>query len=318
MTDEQQLSMVEADAAAVESVERQREGERPAQEEIDIPVHPVAALFPMLSDRELDDLAADIAENGLLHPIVLDSEGQIIDGRNRYTACRRAGVPLSFEQLDGKEPVAFILSQNLARRHMTAGQRAMALALATENLTVKFHGGEAAAALGISASMLSMARSVRDYARDMAEKVLAGTMEIRPAWEEAQRRKEAALGEEAKLRRLQRYAPDLAALVAEGKLTLAAAEMEMAQRRAAEEQRKEEARRYRVGLTQDWLDILSKLDPRALGPDDNARQWLACDPALLGRTDDVSAERARLCADTLLRYAAMKEEQDVAESADSY
>ena len=33
-------------------------------------VHPAAALFPMMSEPEPADFAADIAENGLIHPIV--------------------------------------------------------------------------------------------------------------------------------------------------------------------------------------------------------------------------------------------------------
>jgi hypothetical protein len=33
-------------------------------------VHPVAALFPMLADDELADLAIDIKQNGLKFPII--------------------------------------------------------------------------------------------------------------------------------------------------------------------------------------------------------------------------------------------------------
>jgi ParB-like chromosome segregation protein Spo0J len=56
------------------------------------PVHPIADLFPMMTDEELADLAADIKANGLLHPIVVDKEGALIDGRNRARACEIAGV----------------------------------------------------------------------------------------------------------------------------------------------------------------------------------------------------------------------------------
>ena len=44
-------------------------------------VHPVASLFPMMSDEELYDLAEDIKANGQADPIVLDQHGQLIDGR---------------------------------------------------------------------------------------------------------------------------------------------------------------------------------------------------------------------------------------------
>jgi ParB/RepB/Spo0J family partition protein len=86
--------------------------------------HPVAEIFPMMSDEELDDLAQDIKANGLINPIVVD-EGQSVDGRNRLEACRRAGVEPVFETLNGTDPIAFILSSNDKRRHMSKGQRVM-------------------------------------------------------------------------------------------------------------------------------------------------------------------------------------------------
>ena len=88
-------------------------------------VHPVAALFPMMSDEELGELAADIKENGLLTAIVLDEDGTLIDGRNRSAACELAGIKPIYEQLNGPDPVAFIMSSNDRRRHMKLGQRAM-------------------------------------------------------------------------------------------------------------------------------------------------------------------------------------------------
>jgi ParB-like chromosome segregation protein Spo0J len=56
----------------------------------ELAVHPVAALFPMLADDELDELVADIKARGLLQPIVLDAEGRVLDGRNRLAACEIA------------------------------------------------------------------------------------------------------------------------------------------------------------------------------------------------------------------------------------
>jgi hypothetical protein len=55
-------------------------------------VHPAAALFPLMNGEELGALAMDIKENGLKEAIVV-IDGMILDGRNRFLACRRAGVP---------------------------------------------------------------------------------------------------------------------------------------------------------------------------------------------------------------------------------
>ncbi len=98
--------------------------------------HPVAELFPMLgqnSDHYLM-LVASIQRNGLFHPIVLDEEGRILDGRNRLRACKAAGVEprfVKFCDLDLGEneegqPVSeaeFAFEQNLARRDLTDDQR---------------------------------------------------------------------------------------------------------------------------------------------------------------------------------------------------
>ena len=86
--------------------------------------HKIAALLPLMSAEELAELASDIKEHGLRNPI-LTHEGQIIDGRNRFLACRQAGVKPRFEGWEGGGSlVAFVLSMNVKRRHLTSGQKA--------------------------------------------------------------------------------------------------------------------------------------------------------------------------------------------------
>jgi hypothetical protein len=70
--------------------------------------------------------AADIKENGLRYPIVLDANGDLIDGPNRKIACERAGLQPHYTVLDGQDPIGFIPSMNVARRHPSKGQKAMA------------------------------------------------------------------------------------------------------------------------------------------------------------------------------------------------
>ena len=91
--------------------------------------HPAAEAFPMMGDAELAELAEDIKANGLRTPVVvIDVAGEtlVLDGRNRLRAAHMAGLPTVASRLfDGPDPVAYVLSTNLHRRHLTESQRAM-------------------------------------------------------------------------------------------------------------------------------------------------------------------------------------------------
>ena len=56
--------------------------------DVEVKVHPAAELFPMMSDPELEELAADIAKNELQQPIVYVRD-ELLDGRNRIAAIAR-------------------------------------------------------------------------------------------------------------------------------------------------------------------------------------------------------------------------------------
>ena len=92
--------------------------------------HPAASIFPLMGTADADALAADIFENTLLEPIVTLG-GMILDGRNRYLACRKAGVEPEFREglpFLCHDATAYVLSKNLHRRHLTTSQRAMVAA----------------------------------------------------------------------------------------------------------------------------------------------------------------------------------------------
>jgi len=84
--------------------------------------HEYANLFPMMQPDELQDLVADVKRNGLIEPIVLYEE-KILDGRNRFLACGEAGVKPHYEYYKGDEPLGFVISMNLHRRHLNETQR---------------------------------------------------------------------------------------------------------------------------------------------------------------------------------------------------
>ena len=90
-----------------------------------LPYHRLADLVPMMSDEELAILAKDIKANGLREPIML-YEGAILDGRNRYKACLLANVePRTETYKEGKNPLSYVISMNINRRHLKASQYAV-------------------------------------------------------------------------------------------------------------------------------------------------------------------------------------------------
>src|SRR5215472_9669419 len=107
----------------------------------DLKFHPLADLFPPMEGAEFDALVADIKANGLYHAIEL-YDGMILDGRNRYRALRALGWhPDQIEEqtltagpsgtdthLRVDDPVAYVISKNIRRRHLTAEQKTDLLA----------------------------------------------------------------------------------------------------------------------------------------------------------------------------------------------
>lgn len=107
----------------------------------ELELHPLCTLFPRLAGSAFDALRDDIRVNGLRHPIVLH-QGMILDGGNRYRACVDAGIEPKFAKFEGSNLVSFVLSANLHRRHMSAGQQAAIVASATDWAKAQTHGGD--------------------------------------------------------------------------------------------------------------------------------------------------------------------------------
>lgn len=87
--------------------------------------HEVAGVFPPMGERDYQALKADIAQNGLKQPVIV-YEGKIVEGRHRYRACIELGIEPRLMEWDGEGSlVAFVVSMNLHRRHLTTSQRAL-------------------------------------------------------------------------------------------------------------------------------------------------------------------------------------------------
>jgi len=102
--------------------------------------HPASALFPIMSPTDLKELADDIEKNGLREPIQL-FDGKILDGRNRYLACKMRKIKPVFSILNGdcSSPVAFVASKNLFRRHLSVTQRSAIAVDVQEGLRDESH-----------------------------------------------------------------------------------------------------------------------------------------------------------------------------------
>lgn len=90
-------------------------------------IHQIAEIFPRMSGEEFVSLKRDIQERGLLEPIWL-YEGCVLDGRHRYYACQETGSEPLYREYEGDDPVGFVVSLNLKRRHLNESQRAMVAA----------------------------------------------------------------------------------------------------------------------------------------------------------------------------------------------
>src|SRR5262245_56248696 len=156
-----------------------------------IQFHPIANIFPLMEGKEFDDFKQSIKDNGLRDPIIL-YEGKILDGRNRYRACMFMNVEIQTEQFNGRgDPVDFVLDRNLHRRHLSEGERAMAVTKAKMNTwggkqdrhidLALMSNDEAAKLAKVSSCTISNAREI--HAHGTPEEINAvsnGTMAITP------------------------------------------------------------------------------------------------------------------------------------------
>lgn len=155
-------------------------------------IHPAAELFPMMSEPEFQAMKEDIRLHGQ-NDDVLIWNGMLLDGRNRLRACVELGIEPCWSELPKSlDPVAWVLSHNLHRRHLNTAQRAMvADKLATlragrqeeSNAGIQaIDQGDAAAKLSVSRDSVQKARKVRAKASPkVVAAVEAGTMSLNAA-----------------------------------------------------------------------------------------------------------------------------------------
>jgi ParB-like chromosome segregation protein Spo0J len=157
--------------------------------------HSLANLFPAMTPEEFKALKEDIQTNGLRVPIVIYA-GAILDGRHRYKAMVEIGRPLTPEKdvMEWKPtgtdtPTKYVVSQNVARRHLNESQRAIIAA----ELANGTHGGDrsktpidaltedgAAKLLNVSEKSVQRAKKALANPR-LADAVRKGTIKVSAA-----------------------------------------------------------------------------------------------------------------------------------------
>ncbi len=169
--------------------------------------HEYAKLFPLASEDEIAGMAKDIKERGLINPIVT-YQGKILDGRNRFAACKVAEVEPTFIKYTGTDALADVISWNMHRRHLSTSQRSdigaeieVAFAKqARERMRTSTGGSaprpmanlpdpgigptareQAAALMNVSPRQVQNAKFVKDHAPELSEKVREGKMTVNAA-----------------------------------------------------------------------------------------------------------------------------------------
>lgn len=277
----------------------------------DLPVHPLAAIFPMMPDDELADLGADIKTNGQRHPIILgewqDAKGKtikgIIEGRNRLRACQLVGVEPKFEQLNGEDPRTVIASENLRRRNLSMGQQAVAHAMIYPDPDPPGRGRKAVVTTGFSRERLSHARTVLREAPDLAAQVLGGAS-LDSAYKEVMLRQGRQKTQDSRMRSLERERPDLAEQVSAGDLSIEQAEKDA--KRDADERKQQ-----RWDTTVNLVNAVAALDRE---PEMAASVAELFDPAVEEQKGlpPITADSLRRVADYVTALADLWEEGEEA------
>lgn len=155
--------------------------------------HELSQIFPDMPQEDLQALADDIKQNGQNETVWLFN-GKVLDGWHRYLACEIAGVNCRTLDYRGTKPAEFVKSKNWHRRHMNAGQRALAVVQLAEwsNSGIPIGRGEPGSPLktvqkmaveaGTTDRTIQQAKAVEvNGAKALIEKVKAGEVSVKKA-----------------------------------------------------------------------------------------------------------------------------------------
>jgi hypothetical protein len=132
--------------------------------------HPPANIFPMMTDEEVNDLGDDMLKHGQ-RELIWKYEGTILDGRNRYNACLLKGIEPRIVEYRSLDPLGFVVSLNLHRRHLDDAQRAMIAAkLATMKRGDNQHSPNGETSQAKAAKLLNVSKRRVERTREVIDK----------------------------------------------------------------------------------------------------------------------------------------------------
>lgn len=145
----------------------------------DLVPNPLNPRGPVVEDDELRELAASIAEQGVLQPLVVTPAGLILAGHRRHAAARLAGletVPCVVRQASAPEQIALMLAENMHRKDLSPIRIAEAYQrLGEAGLT----NSEIARMVGKTGTAISRYRDLLRLPEDVRSQVGEGRL---PVW----------------------------------------------------------------------------------------------------------------------------------------
>ncbi len=148
-------------------------------------IHPLALFGPKMAPLHFVELREHMRSHGLLSPILIDSDGMIVDGQNRWlAACEIPVFVIPDDKIEvttkkGDELRAELLGRNLYRRHLTDAQRtqmAADYAIASRKTAWPKTLEEVARESETYPRSVSDASNLRQKAPALADSVLAGEL----------------------------------------------------------------------------------------------------------------------------------------------
>jgi ParB-like chromosome segregation protein Spo0J len=115
----------------------------------------------------VEDIANDMLANGFrLDRAIATYEGKILDGRHRYEAALKAGVDPVFVEFQGtkEEAVAYVISENVARRHLNNKEKEFFYVQLTDYMGVRKNGDRSKAPTNVGGSI---PKSAKEHAGDI-------------------------------------------------------------------------------------------------------------------------------------------------------